>query len=199
MVGLPDVGVRESRDRVRSAIRNSGFEFPAHRITVNLALNSIRSRKTARHGGTTDDPRLEAALVEKRPGFADPARKATDREVALGKMIVSLRPGARQGDIFAVEYQPYFIKIVQDDFKLRSAADRKAIIVELPKNMKVSINQVYPTALPLETFPPRLLKKLPDLPPELEYRLVGHDLILRDVKGNVIVDVLRNVVATIPS
>jgi magnesium chelatase family protein len=37
MVGLPDTSVRESRDRVRSAIRNSSFEFPAHRITVNLA------------------------------------------------------------------------------------------------------------------------------------------------------------------
>ena len=37
MVGLPDASVRESRDRVRSAIRNSGFEFPRHRITVNLA------------------------------------------------------------------------------------------------------------------------------------------------------------------
>jgi magnesium chelatase family protein len=42
MVGLPDVGVRESRDRVRSAIRNSGFEFPAHRITVNLAPADVR-------------------------------------------------------------------------------------------------------------------------------------------------------------
>ena len=31
MVGLPDASVRESRDRVRSAIRNSGFEFPPHR------------------------------------------------------------------------------------------------------------------------------------------------------------------------
>ncbi len=37
MVGLPDASVRESRDRVRSAIRNSGFEFPPHRVTVNLA------------------------------------------------------------------------------------------------------------------------------------------------------------------
>jgi len=42
LVGLPDVGVRESRDRVRSAIRNSGFEFPAHRITVNLAPADVR-------------------------------------------------------------------------------------------------------------------------------------------------------------
>jgi magnesium chelatase family protein len=37
MVGLPEAAVRESRDRVRSAIINSGFEFPLRRITVNLA------------------------------------------------------------------------------------------------------------------------------------------------------------------
>jgi magnesium chelatase family protein len=34
---LPDTEVKESRDRVRAAILNSGFEFPARRITVNLA------------------------------------------------------------------------------------------------------------------------------------------------------------------
>lgn len=42
MVGLPDASVRESRDRVRSAIRNSGFEFPVHRVTVNLAPADVR-------------------------------------------------------------------------------------------------------------------------------------------------------------
>ena len=47
MVGLPDTGVRESRDRVRSAIRNSGFAFPAHRITVNLAPADVRKAGAA--------------------------------------------------------------------------------------------------------------------------------------------------------
>ena len=42
MVGLPDASVKESRDRVRSAIRNSGFEFPPHRVTVNLGPADIR-------------------------------------------------------------------------------------------------------------------------------------------------------------
>jgi magnesium chelatase family protein len=42
MVGLPDATVRESRDRVRSAIKNSGFSFPEHRITVNLAPADVR-------------------------------------------------------------------------------------------------------------------------------------------------------------
>ena len=47
MVGLPDSSVRESRDRVRSAIRNSGFEFPAHRVTINLAPANVRKRGTS--------------------------------------------------------------------------------------------------------------------------------------------------------
>ena len=47
MVGLPDSTIRESRDRVRSAIRNSGYEFPAHRITVNLAPADVRKRGTS--------------------------------------------------------------------------------------------------------------------------------------------------------
>jgi magnesium chelatase family protein len=42
MVGLPDPSVRESRDRVRSAIRNSGFTFPPHRVTVNLSPADVR-------------------------------------------------------------------------------------------------------------------------------------------------------------
>jgi len=47
MVGLPDTSVRESRDRVKSAIRNSGFEFPPHKITVNLAPADVRKAGAA--------------------------------------------------------------------------------------------------------------------------------------------------------
>jgi magnesium chelatase family protein len=42
VVGLPDAIVRESRDRIRSAIRNSGYEFPVRKITVNLAPADVR-------------------------------------------------------------------------------------------------------------------------------------------------------------
>ena len=41
-VGLPDAAVRESRDRVRSAIKNSGFDLPCTRITINLAPADIK-------------------------------------------------------------------------------------------------------------------------------------------------------------
>lgn len=42
VVGLPDAAVQESRERVRSAIRNSGFEFLPRRITVNLAPADVK-------------------------------------------------------------------------------------------------------------------------------------------------------------
>src|ERR1041385_162232 len=42
LVGLPDAAVQESRERVRSAIRNSGFEFPLRRITINLAPADVK-------------------------------------------------------------------------------------------------------------------------------------------------------------
>jgi magnesium chelatase family protein len=70
MVGLPDASVRESRDRVRSAIRNSGFEFPLRRITVNLAPADVR-----KEGGSFDLPiaigLLAAAGLLKRRNFDD--------------------------------------------------------------------------------------------------------------------------------
>ena len=47
LVGLPDASVRESRDRVRSAIRNSGYQFPRQHITVNLAPADVRKQGSA--------------------------------------------------------------------------------------------------------------------------------------------------------
>ncbi|MCX6089166.1 MAG: YifB family Mg chelatase-like AAA ATPase [Candidatus Atribacteria bacterium] len=42
IVGLPDTAVQEARERVRTALRNCGFSFPARRVTVNLAPASLR-------------------------------------------------------------------------------------------------------------------------------------------------------------
>ncbi len=46
-VGLPEGAVKESRDRVRAAIKNSGYEFPARKITVNLAPADIKKEGAA--------------------------------------------------------------------------------------------------------------------------------------------------------
>ena len=47
IVGLPDTAVQESRERVRAAIRNSGYQFPMKRITVNLAPADLRKEGPA--------------------------------------------------------------------------------------------------------------------------------------------------------
>jgi len=57
-VGLPETAVKESKDRVRGAILNSGFEFPAKRITVNLAPADL-----PKTGGRFDLPIAIGILV----------------------------------------------------------------------------------------------------------------------------------------
>ncbi|MDQ3937622.1 MAG: hypothetical protein M3253_02965, partial [Chloroflexota bacterium] len=47
IVGLPDTALREARERVRGAIRHAGFQYPASRITVNLAPAAVRKRGAA--------------------------------------------------------------------------------------------------------------------------------------------------------
>ena len=42
IVGLPDSAVRESRERVKSAIKNSGYDFPIKRITINLSPADLK-------------------------------------------------------------------------------------------------------------------------------------------------------------
>ena len=58
IVGLPEAAVRESKDRVRSALINSGFEFPEGRITVNLAPADL-----PKEGGRFDLPIALGILV----------------------------------------------------------------------------------------------------------------------------------------
>jgi magnesium chelatase family protein len=77
MVGLPDATVRESRDRVRSAIRNSGFEFPHHRITVNLAPADVRKA-----GSSFDLPIALGLLATTGPL----TRRAVDDTVIVGEL-----------------------------------------------------------------------------------------------------------------
>ena len=77
MVGLPDATVRESRDRVRSAIKNSGFEFPPHRITVNLAPADVRKA-----GSSFDLPIALGLLATSGPL----KRRAVEDTVVLGEL-----------------------------------------------------------------------------------------------------------------
>lgn len=87
IVGLAETEVRESRDRVRSAIINSGFEFPARRITVNLAPADL-----PKHGGRFDLPIALGILVasdQVKP--VDLSQRAFVGELALSGNLRSVR------------------------------------------------------------------------------------------------------------
>ena len=58
IVGLPDTAVKESKERVKSAIKNSGYEFPTRKIVINLAPADIK-----KEGPNFDLPIAIAILV----------------------------------------------------------------------------------------------------------------------------------------
>ncbi len=82
IVGLPDTAVKESRDRIRAAIKNCGFKFPVGRITVNLAP---ADRK--KEGSLYDVPVLLAILKASGQLKCDIENSIVIGEVALDGMI----------------------------------------------------------------------------------------------------------------
>ncbi len=77
IVGLPDLAVQEARDRVRSALKSSGFEFPNGKVLVNLAPAPLR-----KHGTGFDLPIALAILSATRQ--VPPS--ATEGTVAVGEL-----------------------------------------------------------------------------------------------------------------
>ncbi len=86
IVGLADPAVRESRHRVRSAIRNSGFEMPARRITINLAPADLHK------DGSQMDLAVAAGILTASGQI--PSRKSGENYLLLGELALdgSLRP-----------------------------------------------------------------------------------------------------------
>lgn len=85
IVGLPDAAVRESRDRVRAALKNCGFDFPVSRITVNLA--PADQKKT----GPIYDLPIFLSLLS---ASGQLAARLPERSIFLGELSLSgkLRP-----------------------------------------------------------------------------------------------------------
>lgn len=77
LVGLADAGVKEARERVRSALRHSGLPFPQQRLTVNLAPAELRKE------GSGFDLPIAVAIVLAQRGVAAPAATAFIGELAL--------------------------------------------------------------------------------------------------------------------
>jgi len=130
---------------------------------------------------------------------------------ALGVKIRAARATAKQGDIMTAEIQNKFRRLmypvvtspapqgtaareVKKDVKEELKENTEERKEEGGKPVVLKVNATYPTDTPLPTTPPQVLMNLPKLPEQLEYRIVGKNLIMRDVEANIIVDFVPNAI-----
>lgn len=136
--------------------------------------------------------RLER-LVPPQIITSDPYRLFISRW-ALAAEIRRERQFAKQGEIFSPEIAVMFRKIVERT--LREDRVDWAVFLEedgMTLPITVEVNGNYPGAGPVSTMSPTLLRALPPLPPELQYRFVNMQLILWDVHAGLIVDFVPDV------
>jgi hypothetical protein len=151
-----------------------------------------------------DAPRLKETT--------DPASIRHAQE-ALAAKIRAARRNARQGDIMTPEIRNKFRRlmypIVQGPAAQGTSGSAKAVKADVKDQLKenteerkeeggtpvvLAVNATYPPDTPLPTTPPQVLMNLPKLPEELEYRIVGKNLIIRDADANLIVDFVPNAI-----
>jgi hypothetical protein len=124
-----------------------------------------------------------------------PDKIAAQRDALVNK-IREMRSNAVRGDIFtpsATEAIARAIKTVYAGSEARGV--RNTIQAGEPlAGFKVEVNQKYPEGLPSTTMPPTLLRALPRIPEEVDYRLIGSTLLLVDRRANLIVDFMPNAI-----
>jgi hypothetical protein len=115
---------------------------------------------------------------------------------ALARKIKARRIQAKRGDIFTPAASDAFRKAISSLFQGPHAAHAQATIKQGAPLQRVhlQVNEVYPEAVPYTSVPPTLLQVLPKLPEEVAYRAVSNDLVLLDVRANLVVDYLPGVI-----
>jgi hypothetical protein len=138
---------------------------------------------------------VEASLPALKP--TNDAARIAQYQHALARKIAQARSRAHQGDIFTDQVARQFRRIIRAEFQGPNAKDARSTIQpdDSSKSLaRLHVNDVYPETMELTTTPPTLLSKLPQLPPELAYRIVGRDLLLKDTKAGLIVDLIPNAI-----
>jgi hypothetical protein len=121
--------------------------------------------------------------------------KIVEHQQLLASKIRSARANAAEGEIFTADVRKAFLPIVRRHFQGPYARPAQLTIRQgNPVKLHLNINESYPEGLPWTTVPPSLLQNLPRLPHEVEYRIVDRDLIVWDVKANLVVDILRQAI-----
>ncbi len=114
------------------------------------------------------------------------------RQRELGRRIAAARKGAKAGDLFTPELQAVVRRLMERlfDNTVSRRQLRESVMDDNPSpaKVRVAVNARYPDDVPLSTMPPDVLKNLPLVPKEVEYRFVGETLILLDPDAHVVVD-----------
>jgi hypothetical protein len=134
------------------------------------------------------------ATLPKLKATNEPELIAAHQKI-LARKIKAARAHAKRGDIFTPTAKEDFVKAISSEFQGPQAPHAKATIKQgAPlKTIHLHVNQIYPESVPYTSVPPTMLQKLPKLPEEVAYRAVSSDLVLLDVKANLVVDYLRGV------
>jgi hypothetical protein len=123
------------------------------------------------------------------------------REQALAQRIRERRAHAKHGDIFTAGVRVVFRRLLQPELTGEDGQDIRFKLQDdapAPDAVPIEVNARYPVGLPFPTTPAPLLLALPPLPPVLEYRIIGTDLILLDQPADVILDYVRNAISLGP-
>lgn len=124
-----------------------------------------------------------------------PDKLAEMKEQSAAKMRVA-RSAAKQGDMFSPEIADYFRRAIvitltgHNGKKIRASLRHAEPVQAIP----LQVNRRYPENVPLQSTPPTLLLNLPQLPHQLQYRIVGRDLVLYDTQTDLIVDFVQNAI-----
>jgi len=139
--------------------------------------------------------KVQRALLKDVPvkETKDPA-EITIRQDVLAGQLKHIRSNAKQGDIFTPQVAALFKRLMHPELKGAEGRETKQEIKEDTGVVELKVNATYPSSQPLSTVPPNLLANLPQLPMDVEYRIVGKHLILRDVDANIIVDYMFNAI-----
>jgi hypothetical protein len=133
------------------------------------------------------DLRKKAAGQAPKPTDSPQVIASSQRD--LGNKVRVMRAGAKQGEIFAPEIAQYFRQQLAMALRGQSGKKVRASLRRAePVKMDLQINQSYPENVPLQSMPPTVLLKLPELPDGLEYRILDRELVLRDTEANIVVD-----------
>ncbi len=161
------------------------FAIAQQRVNPDAAVNMDFQK------GVEEYIKLRKSVESRVPALKSGAapQEVENRRRELVFLIRHERRHARQGNILTPPIEAEFRRLAGLATSGRNARRvAKSLKHAEPVQLHVRVNETYPDNLPLQSTPPTLLANFPELPPEVEYRVVGQQLVLLDVKTNLILD-----------